>query len=641
MRFLYSIKTQNVIELGRAGENLARVIRIDVASMFDEWPDAQIAVVAKRPSESTPYAVENKVIDGCVYWHVSAADVAIPGFGAVEIRAMRGEQLMKSAILTSRVLPSITGPVDPVPPESEQGWVDKVIAAGTNAVAAAERAEEATDQADSAAKSANASADRAQNANARAQTAQTNAQQYAQNAADSAQTASSAATVAQSAQTNAESSATLATNAKSAAEISAQNAADSANQAADSKTAAESAAGRAEQAADVAGEIMNDAVISDAKTWSSKHIVDMFCPPLEATGNPVQCYPVAGYPLGVKVAWEPRQEGSGDPSPDNVRPIVGLDSVQVTRCGKNVLDESKLRIQSNYDTSQEAFGFWYYELNLPFGSYTVSAGATYNGGGYLWVGNALYGDSDATGVWIAHGSVKLSTNFTFNDVDKLYIGVSGNMELVTSVLDAVQFIQIEAGSTPTAYAPYTGTTATLTLPETIYGGTVDAVTGEGSDQYIYRELAISDMNNSEAYPGWNNVPWINDVKHNPAPNGNFATLGIHGVTSIADVSQGSFWHSNGTQVYTLPVFWGGKTQSQIKEAYPDLVVQFCLRLVTPTPFQATGNASIPALPGTNTIYTDADSVTVTGRKNPVAALNDLSARLSARLSAIETQQSNF
>ena len=248
-----------------------------------------------------------------------------------------------------------------------------------------------------------------------------------------------------------------------------------------------------------------------SKPWTSKHIVDTLCPPLEVSGNPVQCYPVAGYPLGVKASWEPRQEGEGDPSPENIRPITGLDEVTVT--------------------------------------------------------------------------------------------LSGN-----------------AG---------TRTAATLALPETIYGGTVDAVTGVGSAQYIYRELTISSMDNSEDYPGWKNVPWINDVKHNPAPDGTFASLGIYGVTNIADVSQGNFWGSNGAQIYSTPDKWGGKTQSQIKEAYPDLVVQFCLQLVTPTTFQATGAQAIPALPGTNTIYTDADSVTVTGRADPTHTINALNDRIAA------------
>lgn len=76
---------------------------------------------------------------------------------------------------------------------------------------------------------------------------------------------------------------------------------------------------------------IDDTTVSDAAPWSSQHIVDMLCPPLEASGNPVVCYPVAGSKLGVMASWEPTQEGSGTPSPDNIRPIHGRDSVSITR----------------------------------------------------------------------------------------------------------------------------------------------------------------------------------------------------------------------------------------------------------------------------------------------------------------------
>lgn len=83
---------------------------------------------------------------------------------------------------------------------------------------------------------------------------------------------------------------------------------------------------------------IDDAAVSEDAPWSSKHIIDMLCPPIEESGNPVVCYPVVGYPLGVKASWEPVQEGSGTPSPENIRPIKGLGSVTVTRCGENLLN---------------------------------------------------------------------------------------------------------------------------------------------------------------------------------------------------------------------------------------------------------------------------------------------------------------
>lgn len=72
--------------------------------------------------------------------------------------------------------------------------------------------------------------------------------------------------------------------------------------------------------------------------WSSKHIIDMLCPPISETGNPVVCYPVEGSKLGVKASWEPTQEGTGDPSQENIRAIKGRDSVTVERCGGNVIE---------------------------------------------------------------------------------------------------------------------------------------------------------------------------------------------------------------------------------------------------------------------------------------------------------------
>ena len=83
---------------------------------------------------------------------------------------------------------------------------------------------------------------------------------------------------------------------------------------------------------------IDDTTVTDSAPWSSKHIIDTLCPPLDETGNPVVCYPVGNYPLGVTASWEPTQEGSGEPSQENVRPIHGRDSVQVERCGENLLN---------------------------------------------------------------------------------------------------------------------------------------------------------------------------------------------------------------------------------------------------------------------------------------------------------------
>nr|DAQ77436.1 MAG TPA: hypothetical protein [Caudoviricetes sp.] len=98
----------------------------------------------------------------------------------------------------------------------------------------------------------------------------------------------------------------------------------------------EAMAQHAEKIAELESEVakkaqIDDTTVSGTEAWSSQHIVDMLCPPLEASGNPVVCYPVAGSKLEVTASWEPTQEGEGTPSPDNIRPIHGRNSVSITR----------------------------------------------------------------------------------------------------------------------------------------------------------------------------------------------------------------------------------------------------------------------------------------------------------------------
>lgn len=76
----------------------------------------------------------------------------------------------------------------------------------------------------------------------------------------------------------------------------------------------------------------DDSVV-DGKAWTSKKIIDTLCPEFQETGNPVTCYPVAGYPLDVTVSWEPVQPGSGDPYPGGG--------------GKNLLDISRCTASEN------------------------------------------------------------------------------------------------------------------------------------------------------------------------------------------------------------------------------------------------------------------------------------------------------
>lgn len=203
--------------------------------------------------------------------------------------------------------------------------------AGENATAAQKAATTATAAANDAGQSASDAGQSASDAAASKAAAETAAK-----AAQDAQTATAAAKAeAVKAQGTAQTAAKSAQDAQAAAEKARDVAAKSAEAAAKSEA-------NVKQSADALAESVKNITPDDSsigdKPWSSKHIIDMLCPPLEESGNPVVCYPVAGYALGVKAMWEPAQEGTGTPSPENIRPIKGRDSVTVDRCGENVIE---------------------------------------------------------------------------------------------------------------------------------------------------------------------------------------------------------------------------------------------------------------------------------------------------------------
>lgn len=357
--------------------------------------------------------------------------------------------------------------------------------------------------------------------------------------------------------------------------------------------------------------------------WSSKHIVDMLCPPLEETGNPVQCYPVVGYPLGCKVSWEPTQEGSGTPSPENIRPIKGRDSVTVTRCGENLFNPAwmpektlnngltwTITSDGTVTANGTANGTSYYNsdyFSLPAGTYTISAMPYFR----MSILNRDVGDTT-----VAAQQVGQPCTFTVEtDIQNasLFFDTSGILDNVSAKP------QIEKGTTATTYAPYTGQTATLTLPRTIYGGTVDAVTGEGNENAKIITLDGNELKFTKV-----NI-YINLPAHS-APG-----ISKGGIICCSHFNRQLFAVNTTYEFCFLlePDMTGLFASVDDLNAYlsaqyvAGTPVQIAYKLATPTPFTVTGAQPIPALPGVNTLLTDADSVTVTGRADPIKRITDL------------------
>lgn len=188
---------------------------------------------------------------------------------------------------------------------------------------------------------------------------------------------------------------------------------------------------------------IDDTTVSDTEAWSSQHIVDMLCPPLNESGNPVVCYPVANSNLDIVASWEPTQEGEGTPYPAG----GGKNLFNPAWMPAKIIDygltwemsaDGTITVNGTVDT-----GTSYYNsksFSLPAGTYTISA--------MPQIRMSIM-DAETSDILVAQVVGKDRT-FTI-DLDKnarLFFATSGTLNNVKVNP------QIEKGTTATAYAPY-------------------------------------------------------------------------------------------------------------------------------------------------------------------------------------------
>lgn len=393
---------------------------------------------------------------------------------------------------------------------------------------------------------------------------------------------------------------------------------------------------------------IDDAAVSEDAPWSSKHIIDMLCPPLEESDNPVVCYPVAGYPLGVKAKWEPMQEGTGTPSPENIRPIKGRDSVTVERCGENLLPFGE-RIENIYIQqlmtsddllllSKACAG---QKLTLTFSVETknIVFEDVVEDEWRKRIGFECHGTlADGTEVytlqcWLDDANNELTKNGKKTKTLTVTMPklVSGNIMFYAQNIKSGSFVAydfgIYAGTTaPTTYTPYIGSTNTLTLPETVYGGEVDAVTGDGKE--TWKMLTLDGTERwimGSAVEGIHSFYVPSAVTDMPIATTTTEVCTHYKILNYNDGTESAFLSGEQYAYINTGRFNSvEELKSYLAAQYAaGTPVQIAYKLATPTPFTATGAQPIPALVGANTVLTDADSATVTGRADPIKRITDL------------------
>lgn len=186
-------------------------------------------------------------------------------------------------------------------------------------------------------------------------------------------------------------------------------------------------------------------------------------------------------------------------------------------------------------------------------------------------------------------------------------------------IDMTVAVVVSGSHVPTAYTPYTGQTATITLPRTIYGGTVDAVTGDGNEN-----TKIITLDGNE-------LKFTKRGIYSNLPNHSAPGISKGGIVCCSHFNKGLFGvnttyefcfllESDMTGLFASVDDLNAYLAAQYAAGTP---VQIAYKLTTPTPFTVTGAQPISALSGVNTVLTDADSATVTGRADPIKRITDL------------------
>lgn len=594
--------------IGRVGENNTRKIEIDCADTLEKLPGAEIICVMLRPGDETPYTMPLEVIGNKRMIVLTDTDLERRGTIRLELRAVEDGAVLKSAILRGTVADSIRGEGD-APGQPVRDVLDRVDDTLKAAETTRKELETALGGVQGAVEAATGAADAATEAAKAAEEtdAQIQAAEQGRVAAEKQRQQATAAAV--------QSVTDTVTDVQNKLESGTLNGKDGK----DGLDAPQ----------------IDDTTISDAAPWSSQHIVDMLCPPLTESGNPVVCYPVAGSKLGVTASWEPTQDGEGMPSPDNIRTIHGRTEVSVERCGENLWKIGDVSFTTYKEVS----------ISTPPGAYTLSysveteaESATSQIGILVDGGWKYYQVNNKTRASIQISATRGITGMRF------YAGSSPSHTNAATYKD----IYLKVGtSAPAEYAPYTGSTTTLTSPNTIYGGTVDAVTGEGAG--MWRLITVDGTEDWKLARGYCEAAYKDYGI--PSSKDDISTAKLSQIVDryTIDNPYANISADNCAWVYSSNLYpyanlrikhpaeqssvdnWKSYLAAQYAAGTP---VQIAYKLATPIPFTATGGGTIKALSGTNTILTDTDALTVTGRADPIHIIQRLQAASTASAQAL-------
>ena len=337
----------------------------------------------------------------------------------------------------------------------------------------------------------------------------------------------------------------------------------------------------------------------------------------------------------------------------NIRTISGWTGAKLTRCGKNLIPTINSSF-SNHGVS--------YTLNKDGSITATGTKAGYSGGNGIFVSAVAFRGKTLTITTPNPTYIKVGLKLTNTSGEAFYIDAPHAEGSYTFTIPeeattmAYNFYantndefnytfypQLELGSTATTYEPYHGNTYTADFGQTVYGGTLDWQTGVlTADRALYtfdgsEGLTSGGWNNLYSYVLWGFLPDVVNCGMSEVADAYCSHYIVRSVANVITNAIAGFGiYDSGHLIFSSPTHadvdaFKAYLAAQHAAGTP---VQVCYKLAEPQTIQLTPQ-EIKAIKGINTLYSNADELTVIGRVDTMYQLSKLAERVAALEAAIK------
>ena len=310
----------------------------------------------------------------------------------------------------------------------------------------------------------------------------------------------------------------------------------------------------------------------------------------------------------------------------NICPISGRTEIGISGCGKNLWNNDNVSIQSVGPVSNRAT----YIFDA-VGIYTLSTNTSSEVATISW--NIL---DKATGQFINETNQPIRKGFTVTLMENQALVMWGyNGLTVSGFISDMGQPQLEKSNQSSSYEPYTKSTdLTISLGQTVYGGTLDVENGVLVVDRKRINLGSLTWTQVSGGIGRFQSELIGDAKIPSA-----SSEKVNCVCSVfeSDCTDNVYTTNGKIGIHTNGMVWVSATNIYSDAATFTTAmdgVDFVYELATPITINLTPH-TIKLLEGVNNISTDGDSITLTYRDGKVATLGDLTSAVDSLDSKID------